>query len=64
MPDTKDAPYIASLREYADAMKAALEVADDPFKAPELTVATGQRVINAVWSMQMEYAILTRKDTA
>lgn len=62
MSETKPHPYDEAIKNYREAIRDALEVADDPFKPPELTVATGQRVLSAIWNMQMEYMILTRKD--
>lgn len=33
-------PYIESIRKYREALFNALDIVDDPFKAPELSVET------------------------
>jgi hypothetical protein len=53
-------PYMESIERYRDVLKNALEIADDPYKPPELTVATSKDVLTAAWDMQIEYAIVTR----
>lgn len=52
--------YINAINNYRDALRAALEIADDPFKAPELTVYTGNDVTRAAWAMAVEYAAMMR----
>jgi hypothetical protein len=54
-------PYIESITAYREALVKALEVCDDPFKAPELSIGTARAVVAAAWEMQVEYAAITRK---
>jgi hypothetical protein len=53
--------YADSIVRYRDTLKQALEVADDPYKAPEQVVATGKAVVFATWDMQIEYAAMMRE---
>lgn len=59
---TKTDKYIESVEKYRDALRNALEIADDPYKPPEITVATGKSVVFAAWEMQIQYAALVMKD--
>jgi hypothetical protein len=60
----QESAYTAALERYRAALVDALEIANDPFKAPELTVYTGRSVMNATWDMQVEYAAMMRKAEA
>lgn len=53
-------PYIESIRKYREALILALDVANDPFKAPEQVVGTAARVVEASWNMQVEYYAMLR----
>lgn len=53
-------PYINAIEQYRDALKHAFEIANDPFKAPELAVATAVDVQRTAWNMQVEYAAMLR----
>lgn len=52
--------YIESIEHYRNTLKEALAIADDPYKPPEVVVATSKSVLTAVWDMQIEYAIIKR----
>lgn len=52
--------YQKALANYRSALQSALEVADDPYKAPELTVETTRAVREAIWELQVQFAIMTR----
>ncbi len=52
-------PYLESIRVYRDALAAALAIASDPFKAPEITVSTGSSVQAAAFNMQVQYHAMT-----
>lgn len=56
-----DTPLQKALREYADTLETALELANDPYKAPEQIVATAGRVIEAAWNLQVAYAAMLIK---
>lgn len=56
--DTK--PYIDSIEAYTVALKMSLKIAEDGFKAPELTVQSCTDVIRAAFEMQVEYAAMMR----
>jgi hypothetical protein len=47
----------AALRKQFDAIT---EVMDDPFKAPELTLAEIPELMNLLWSFQIEWVVLQR----
>lgn len=57
MPESN---YINAIAAYRDSLVAALEIADDPFKAPEIVVMTSKDVMAAAWNMQTEYAAMMR----
>lgn len=50
--------YIESINRYREALRAALVIAEDVFKAPEQVVETAPAVVQAAWNMQVEYAAL------
>lgn len=50
--------YDEAITNYAQALKDALEIADDTFKAPEQVVLTTESVLKAIWDLQVEYAAL------
>lgn len=53
--------YIESIEKCEDAMRDALEVFVDPFKAPELQVEAAQPVLKAIWDMNVQYAAMIQK---
>lgn len=55
-----ESPYMESIKNYSEALRAASRIADDSFKAPEQVVATAGSVIAAAWEMQIEYAVMIR----
>lgn len=54
--------YMRAINQYREELEAALEIAHDPFKAPEQTVETFQRVNIAGWHMAVEFAALSRRE--
>lgn len=57
MPESN---YINAIADYRASLDAALEICNDPFKAPELSVMTSKDVMAAAWNMQTEYAAMMR----
>lgn len=57
MPESN---YIKAVNAYRDQLRRALEIADDPFKAPELNIENWPHVLNAAWNMQVEFAAMDR----
>lgn len=57
-----DSNYIKAVQRYRDDLRAALVIADDPFKAPEQTVETSTRLLSSIWEMRVQYAALGLKD--
>lgn len=57
MPESN---YINAIADYRASLDAALEICNDPFKAPELSVMTSKDVMAAAWNMQSEYAAMMR----
>lgn len=57
MAETK---YIEAIKAYRKVLEDALEIASDPFKAPEEVVFTSKSVLVATWEMQVEYAAMER----
>jgi hypothetical protein len=50
--------YADSIGAYRNALAYALEIANDSFKAPELTVMIARRVQECAWNMQVEFAAM------
>jgi hypothetical protein len=50
--------YLKSIDKYRLELENALEIAQDPFKAPELVVETDRAVMVAAWDMRVEYAAM------
>jgi hypothetical protein len=53
--------YIKAIGDYRNSLVNALEIANDPFKAPEQVVMTSKDVMAAAWNMQTEYAAMKRE---
>ena len=52
--------YRKAISAYRDSLRFALEIADDPFKAPEQTVETTSDVIQSAWALQVEFSSMMR----
>lgn len=57
-PDSK---YIEAIKNYRFELIEALKIADDPFKAPELTVETADALLSAIWEMRLQYAAFSHR---
>lgn len=55
-----ESKYIEAVRAYKESLEHALEIANDPFKAPELNIEFWPNVLNAAWNMQVEFAAMNR----
>lgn len=56
-----ESAYAGALRRWRDMLDEALALANDPFKAPELSVYKSRDVLNAAWDLQIEYAAMKRR---
>lgn len=50
--------YRKAIEQYRKLLQAALDVANDPYKAPELTVETTRTIMEAAWNLNVEYAAM------
>lgn len=59
MAENSESNYITALSNFRDGLRIALEIADDPFKAPEETVEQSQFLLPLIWRVQVEYSAMT-----
>lgn len=54
--------YIKALQEYKEALGFANEIANDPYKAPEVVVETTTPLLSAIWKVQVQAAAMLNAD--
>jgi hypothetical protein len=54
--------YIKALEEYAEALNEAAQIANDPYKAPEVVVETTTPLLSAIWKVQVQAAAMLNAD--
>lgn len=52
--------FYESVNKYVETMEDAIRIVRDPFKAPEQVVGTSKTVLEAIWNMQVAYAVSLR----
>ena len=52
--------YKEAIERYTEALDSAHRIAHDPFKAPEQNVEEARALLDAIWNLMIEYAVMMR----
>lgn len=64
MDEIKETQFRLAWKALRDQIEVLTGLMDDPFKAPELTVAEMPSLLSKLWTFQLEWASLTRSALA